>query len=307
MTDIVHLPANATPDDVCAVIDDQGGVIVDRVLDADTLARLEAELTPYLDACATGRNEFAGFRTKRVGALLARSETCRELAVHPLVNSAAAQYLEPYCDALQLHFTQAVSIGRGEGAQPLHRDRGVWGSTLNRSVETQFSTIWALTDFTHANGATRFVPGSHRWDKDRHPTPEEIRFAEMAPGSVLLYNGTVLHGGGENTTERERTGVLIHYTLNWLRQEENQYLSCPPDVAHDLTPKLRSLIGYSLGGPVLGFYSTPGPPGTGVELARPETLFDRSAPPSPTLDGERFYDPVSDEAMASTATGGSDR
>jgi ectoine hydroxylase-related dioxygenase (phytanoyl-CoA dioxygenase family) len=292
MTDIVHLPASTSADAICEGIDQHGGVIVDQLLDHDTIERLDSELAPYLAACATGRNVFAGHQTKRVGALLARSETSRELALHPLINTAAHQYLAPFCDHHQLHFTQAVSIGKDQGAQPIHRDRGVWGSALNRSIETQFSTIWALTEFTDENGATQFVPGSHRWDKDRRPTPDEIRSAEMAPGSVLLYNGTVLHGGGRNRTDRDRVGVLIHYTLNWLRQEENQYLSCPPEVAKQLSPELRALIGYSLGGPVLGFYSTPGPPGVGVELAPPETLFDDSVADSTSLDSADFYDPI---------------
>ena len=297
MNDIVHLAAaDASPDAVSELIDQHGGLIVDDVLDADTLERLDTELTPYLAACATGTNTFAGHQTKRVGALLARSGTSRELAVHPLVNASAATYLAPYCDSHQLHFTQAVSIGRGQGEQPLHRERGVWGSALNRSVETQFSTIWALTEFTRQNGATRFVPGSHRWDKDRLPTDDEMRYAEMRAGSVLLYNGTVLHGGGRNETSDDRIGVLIHYTLNWLRQEENQYLSCPPHIARDLSPELRELIGYSLGGPVLGFYSTPGEPGEGVELAPPTTLFGDGATGVGDLDGAEFYDPVGADA-----------
>lgn len=292
MTRIVHLPNTTTPDEVCAAIDEAGGVIVDDLLTPGVLRCLADELAPHLAACASGTNRFAGFETKRIGALLARSETARELAMHPLVDSASERYLAPYCEARQLHFTQAVAIGQGQGAQPLHRDRGVWGSALNRSIETQFSTIWALSDFTADNGATRFVPGSHRWDKDRVPSDDEVTCAEMSAGSVLLYNGSVLHGGGENRTTAERVGVLIHYTLNWLRQEENQYLSCPPHVARTLSPELRRLIGYSLGGPVLGFYSTPGPPGEGVELASPEALFPDEPVDAPTLDDARFYDPV---------------
>lgn len=279
VSNLRHLPASTTPDSICSAIDEDGGVIVDGLLGAETLASLEAELRPYLEACANGTNAFAGFKTKRIGALIARSPTSRSLATHPLVTAASSQYLAPYCDHHQLHFSQAVAIGQGEGAQMLHRDRGVWGATLTRAVETQFSTIWALTDFTHQNGATRIVPGSHRWDKDRQPADDEIVSAEMRAGSVLLYNGTVIHGGGENTTPKERVGVLLHYTLNWLRQEENQYLSCPPEIANELDPELRALMGYSLGGPVLGFYSTPGAPGEGVELAPPERLFD-----SPTTD-----------------------
>ncbi|MEM9609520.1 MAG: phytanoyl-CoA dioxygenase family protein [Actinomycetota bacterium] len=295
MTDVPHLPNTTDAAEICAAIEEHGGVIVDRVLDDETLGRLEHELRPYLDACDTGANTFAGFETKRVGALLARSAACRDLALHPMILESSWRLLEPYCDDIQLHFSQAVAIGAGQGAQPLHRDRGVWGSALSRAVETQFSTIWALTEFTHDNGATRFVPGSHRWDKDRTPEPYEIASAEMSPGSVLLYNGSVIHGGGENETQGERVGVLLHYTLNWLRQEENQYLSCPPEVARTFPAELRRLIGYSLGGPVLGFYSTPGAPGDGVELASPEELFDEAVAFAPTLDDERFYDPQGDQ------------
>ena len=136
------------------------------------------------------------------------------------------------------------------------------------------STIWAVTDFTKENGATQIVPGSHKWDKDRLPSEDEIAYAEMTAGSVLLYTGTVLHGGGENTTSSEaRTGVFLHYALNWLRQEENQYLSCPPEIAKDLSPEIRSLIGYSKGGYVLGFYSDPNDKSAVYESVSPENMF----------------------------------
>jgi len=95
----------------------------------------------------------------------------------------------------------------------------------------------------------------------------------MSAGSVLLYTGSILHGGGKNQSQEHRLGVLLHYAPSWLRQEENQYLSCPPDVAQDLDPELRALIGYSKGGPILGFYSSPGAPGEGLEIAPPERIF----------------------------------
>ena len=123
--------------------------------------------------------------------------------------------------------------------------------------------------FHKKNGATQFIPGSHLWDTKRRPLPGEVVKSEMTAGSVLLYNGTVFHGGGSNETEDNRPGVLIRYTLNWLRQEENQYLSSPPNQAKDLTPELRRLMDHARGGPVLGFYSTPGAPGEGFELSSP--------------------------------------
>lgn len=269
MTAITHLSADTTSDEVVATIQAEGGVIVDNLLPPETVAAIQAELNPYLSAGKKGREAFGGFETKRIGALMARSPECRDLAVHPLINASAAQLLEPFCDSHQLHFTQAVSICKGEGKQPIHRDRAVWGNYLDYSKETQFSTIWAMTDFTKKNGATQFIPGSHLWDTKRRPLPGEVVKAEMTAGSVLLYNGTVFHRGGSNETEDNRTGVLIYYTLNWLRQEENQYLSCPPNQAKDLTPELRRLMGHARGGPVLGFYSTPGAPGEGFELSSP--------------------------------------
>ena len=141
--------------------------------------------------------------------------------------ASARQYLKQHCDDVQLHFTSAVAIAPGESAQILHRDRGIWGGYLPRKVEPLFSTIWAVTPFTKANGATQVVPGSHLWDKARQPGPRD-RVCGNDPGSVLCYNGTVLHGGGANSTSDEvRTGVFMHYALSWLRQEENQYLFLP--------------------------------------------------------------------------------
>ena len=274
MARLKHLGPDADLAAIAAMLERDGGLIIDGLLSDRAVATLRAELAPFIDVGRTGSDEFSGYRTKRIGALMARSQACRELALHPLVNQACAALLGPFCDGYQLHFTQAVSIGPGEKAQILHRDRGVWGGYLSRKIETQFSTIWAGTEFTHANGATRIVPGSHTWPADRTPLPEEIASAEMSAGSVLIYTGSVLHGGGENVTEENRVGVLLHYALNWLRQEENQYLSCPPEIARLLSPELRALLGYSKGGYVLGFYSSPTGPGEdGVELGAPELLF----------------------------------
>ena len=274
MAQIEHKTVNDTESEILTILERDGGVIIDDVLDSGAIHQIREELTPYLDVSESGSNEFSGFQTKRIGALMARSPMCRELAMHPLINSLCSRYLSQYSDGYQLHFTQAVSIAPDEDCQILHRDRGVWGNYMNRSIETQFSTIWAISEFTRANGATQIVPGSHKWPKDRLPSKEEIVSAEMPAGSTMIYNGSVLHGGGANTTVAEhRLAVLLHYTLSWLRQEENQYLSCPPDIAAELPADLRRLMGYSQGGPVLGFFSSPELSASPIELADPERLF----------------------------------
>ena len=273
---ITHLSADATQESLLHCMAEEGAVIIDDVLGNKRLEALDNELDPFLRQEVYGRDAFTGFRTRRIGALIARSKTCGELALEPRILDAARTYLAEHCDDVQLHFTSAVAIAPGESAQILHRDRGIWGGYLPRQIEPLFSTIWALTPFTKENGATQVVVGSHRWEKNRQPEPDEIAHAEMTPGSVLCYNGTVLHGGGANTTEDQtRVGVFLHYTLNWLRQEENQYFSCPPEYAKHLSQELRALIGYAKGGYVLGFYSDPDDDAAQHESVSPENLFSQ--------------------------------
>jgi hypothetical protein len=277
MAEILHLDSETSVAEILNVLDDDAAVIIENVISIDTVETLKGELVPYLSKEVFGRDEFTGLSTKRVGALMARSNTCRDLALNPLVIDVAKQYLEPFADGYQLHFTSAVSIGPSETKQVLHRDRGIWGGYLPRKIEPLMSTIWAVTEFTRDNGATQIVPGSHKWEKEREPDDTEIAYAEMNPGSVLLYTGTVLHGGGANKTASEiRTGVFLHYALNWLRQEENQYLSCPPEIAKELSPELRSLIGYAKGGYVLGFYSDPYDEEAKFESVSPENMFNNA-------------------------------
>ena len=274
MAELVHLQNTSTAEDIIEVLNNDAGVIIDGLIDQKEVNLLNKDLAPFLKNDVFGRDEFTGFKTKRIGALIARSEACRNLAMQPLVNEVSEKYLSPFCDGYQLHFTSAVSIGPGESKQILHRDRGIWGGYLPRRIEPLMSTIWAVTEFTKENGATQIVPGSHLWEKDRIPKENEIAYAEMKPGSVLLYTGTVLHGGGSNSSKNDiRTGVFLHYALNWLRQEENQYLSCPPDIAKDIPQEVRSLIGYSKGGYILGFYSDPKDKKAVYESVSPENIF----------------------------------
>ena len=190
---------------------------------------------------------------------------------------AATAFLSPWTDRVQLHLTQLICIKPGQTAQPLHRDRLAWGGFLPATIEPQFNTIWALTDFTAENGATVVAPGSHRWADGRNPEPHELTQAAMRAGSVLLYSGSVIHGGGANRADHDRHGLNITYALGWLRQEENQYLACPPAIAATLDPDLRALLGYAMGSYALGYFTPPLPPGEGPEVVPPEWLFGGDA------------------------------
>ena len=276
MGEIKHVSIDTPIETILEILDEDAGLIIDNFLSDQNLESIQNDLKPYLNVTRNGQDEFTGFETKRVGALMARSKTCQDLALDPLINQMAESFLGPHCESYQLHFTSAIQIGPGESSQILHRDRGVWGGYIPRKIETQFSTVWAINDFTKENGATQVVPGSHKWHKDREPLPEEIAYAEMKAGSVFIYTGSVLHGGGTNVTEQPRLGVFLHYAPSWLRQEENQYLSCPPEVAKNFSPELRSLIGYSKGGYVLGFFTDPEDKEGRLESVSPEKIFGES-------------------------------
>lgn len=280
-----HLPADAAVTEIMAVLDRDGALILDNVIDAATADALHAELKPYVDATQPGQDTFSGFRTTRTGALVARSPLCRDLILDPRIRAICDQVLLPNCDRYQLHLGQVIRIMPGQGAQAIHRDRWAWGTHL-KGVEPQLNTIWALTDFTRENGATQVVPGSIDWPDDRVAREEEITWASMSRGSVLIYTGTVFHGGGANVSGADRLGLNITYALGWLRQEENQYLSCPPDIARTLAPELQQLIGYAMGSYALGYFTPPLPPGAGPELVSPEFALNGEAAGSALGSGE---------------------
>ncbi len=264
MLSLTTLPATASTDEILAVIKRDGALIVSGVLNPDELQRFHEELDPYMQATENGQDDFTGRSTTRTGALVARSGQARDMVMHPGVVAAANKFLEPYCKRIQLHLTQIIRLKPGQGKQMIHRDRWAWGQYL-QNVEPQFNTIWALTDFTEENGATQVVPGSIDWPDDRKAEPEEICQAVMSAGSVLLYTGSVFHGGGENRSAGDRIGVNITYTLGWLRQEENQYLSCPPEIAREFSSELQDMLGYEMGQYALGYYTPPGAPGEAPE------------------------------------------
>jgi ectoine hydroxylase-related dioxygenase (phytanoyl-CoA dioxygenase family) len=244
--------------EIVAALQRDGVCIVSDVLCEDALARLEDDLTPWIERSQAGADDFTGRHTKRTGALVARCPEVRPLVLHPMILEAANGFLGPYCERIQLHLTQTIDILPGETAQILHRDRLAWGGYIPKPIEPQFNTIWALTDFTQENGATHVIPGSHLWPLDRNPkSPDESVQATMRRGSVLCYSGTVIHGGGANRSDAARIGLNITYCLGWLRQEENQFLSCPPRIATDLPPELTDLLGYTMGNYALGYYSHP--------------------------------------------------
>lgn len=247
--------AESSPTDIAAILREDGCVIVSTLASADTMDRIRSELEPYMESASRGRTEFLGHATSRSGALIARSPSARALVVHPTILDTLDLVLGDHCSTFQLDLTQLIDIGPGEPAQMIHRDQWSFDRySFPVGFEAEVSTMWAVTEFTEAMGATRVVIGSHRWKDDPSEVdPALTTGAAMAKGSVLMYLGSLYHGGGANTTDDRRIGMNIGYSLGWLRQEENQFLACPPDVARTLPEGLLRLMGYQRGSFALGY------------------------------------------------------
>jgi hypothetical protein len=249
------LPADASPGEIATVLRDDGCVIISELASHETVDQVRAELEPHLNATREGNSDFLGHRTRRTGALIARSATARTLMTHPSVLGALDLALGDHASTYQIDLTQLIDIGPGEPGQLIHRDQWSFDRfPFPRGFEAEIGTMWAITDFTEEMGATRVIVGSHKWPEDRDDVDAALTTgAVMAKGSVLLYSGSIYHGGGENRSDVHRIGMNVGYSLGWLRQEENQYLACPPEIARTLPEGLLRLMGYHRGAVAIGY------------------------------------------------------
>ena len=247
-----HFAADVDPGEVSDHLRRFGYAIVDEVADPALLDCLKAEAMPYIEASAGGRDEYDGRFTRRTGALVARCPSVRPLVMHPLAVQTVGHFLG-HATTVQLHLTQIISVEPGETAQKLHRDEMAFDFfDFGPDYHVQCNTMWALSDFTAGNGATWILPGTSVLDDEAAAGVAGAQ-AEMGRGSVLFYEGKVLHGAGANTSDGVRRGVNITYAVGWVRQEENQYLACPPEIARTLDDDLLRMMGYTQGAFALGY------------------------------------------------------
>lgn len=250
-----------------------GYVIFDRLLASATVERISSELEPWFAATPHCRGDFYGWNTTRLGALLLKSPLVHSLVLHQLMLSIVDEVLGPHCDWAQLNLTQAVRIHPGERQQVPHRDEEMWPGAKN-GAEYLVNVMWALSDFTAANGATMLWPRSQYNRLSRDMDPSAAVVAEMPRGSALVYLGSVTHCGGANRSEAPRTGVIVSYSLGWLKQYENAFLTYPPEAAKSFARGIQDLLGYRIHRPNLGNF----------EGQDPAMLFERRSHTLPAVD-----------------------
>jgi ectoine hydroxylase-related dioxygenase (phytanoyl-CoA dioxygenase family) len=241
-----------------------GYTILERVVPPELVAELVERVDDAMvrHEVAFGTNTFLGHHTRRLFNLLARDPAFAAVPLHPPVLDVAERVLD---DGLLLSSLTAIEMNPGQAAQPFHADDG--SIPLPRPhVPLTCVAIWALTDFTEENGATRLVPGSHRADRipRKGEAPDEVVQAIMPAGSVLVYNGSVWHGGGVNRSDTRRMGIVSNHCAGWVRHEENQLLALSREQVAQLPPRLRRMVGYGIYRGLIGH----------VDQVDPATWFD---------------------------------
>ena len=241
-------------DAIWDALERDGGAIVEGFLTESRVERLAADFEPHLAAApwcnteAGDRDEFFGLQTKRLHGLLGRSAAFGELVVEPLLLEMADRFLRPRCRDYRVSTGELMALGGGQDVQVFHRDADSWHHYPAPRPEILVSANVALTDFTERNGATVVVPGSHRWPRERVAERGEGVSAVMPRGSVLLYSGDVLHGGGANRTEELRVGLYVGYLLSWLRPIENHLITNGMPAVRAASARARELLGFTEAG-----------------------------------------------------------
>lgn len=241
---------SALVDALFAQVQRDGYVILERLFSEDEAEAIRADLALHFRG-HLGRNNFEGFGTQRLYALIEKTLSCNPLAEHPLILALLDRLLEPNYLLSQL---QAINILPGEAAQPLHYDDAFYPWPRPRRA-LGAATIMAIDDFTAENGATMLLPGSHVWD-DHVPSDAERAQcipAVMPKGSVLFFVGTLWHGGGANSATAGRLCVTAQYCAPWCRQQENFSLSVSRERVRQCSEHIRRMLGYSIHPPFMGF------------------------------------------------------
>ena len=228
----------------------EGYTVVRDALSPREVEVIRGELAPILASTPFGRNDFEGYHSQRLYALLATAPATADLVTHPALVALLDQLLHP---AYLLSAHLAINVHPGETAQKLHCDDGHCAMPRPRQ-HLGVSAVWAIDDFTADNGATEILPGSHTWGNEiPDPDDSRIRTIEMSAGSAVVFLGSTYHRGGANTSDTVRLGITPQFCEPWIRPIETMTLAVPPKLASRYSPRVQSLLGYGIYPPFIGY------------------------------------------------------
>jgi ectoine hydroxylase-related dioxygenase (phytanoyl-CoA dioxygenase family) len=250
--ELARVAPDTDSDLLLETMDRDGGLVIEGLLTPAIVDRIDAELTPAVEARGPGfrpgfDDSFYGSNTVRVQGIAAKSRTfVDEYLLHPTLLDIADRVLLPYCGDYWMSQSETIYIGPGNERQALHRDDLNWNLAAQLRVPLQISVLVALGDYDAEVGATHVIPQSHRWPLERPIDPSLSQQVELAPGDALVYLGSMVHGGGANvTTGRWRKALYLSYLVGWLTPEEAVPLGVGADVAATLPPRARQLLGFA--------------------------------------------------------------
>ena len=258
------MPSPNLLNNALAELETQGYTLIPDFLSAECLDEVKKQFDRLLGA-NKGRNDFEGEHTERIYTLVARNSVFEDIAENPTIMAL--------CDALfmpnyLLTASQAIVIAPGETPQPWHTDDSFYPIPRPRPM-ISLSTIVAVDDFTAANGGTEIVPGSHRWGDEElggnysgpgdsvdasfeNKLKTQSITVEIPAGTCIVFAGTLLHRGGGNKSQGMRRAFSNQYCEPWARPQENFFLGIPPENVARMSPKVQSLLGYSIHPPFMG-------------------------------------------------------
>ena len=284
---VEQIPVTASFEKTLKVFKRDGVVVLTNALSQDVISATVDEFDSLMSTThmehhfhdnsdSKSEKSILGILTKRRSEILARSpELVGQLLTQPRLLELVKEHLTKYATSVLIHQVLSVEIGPGEIAQPLHRDNGLWPIPGNR-IPLGVATMIPLENFVSETGATRVILGSHLWPEAEYIDPKDVEHrmidgkgwknyhspktdsgdvtvVEAPLGSIVLFDGDLLHGGGANTTENiVRKSIIGAYCVGWLRGEVNQQLMWPPEVAKSFPSELQKLIGYSIESGILG-------------------------------------------------------
>jgi ectoine hydroxylase-related dioxygenase (phytanoyl-CoA dioxygenase family) len=227
-------------------LDRDGYVLLEDAMGPDLLRELREAIHALFDAEGdrAGREFKTEANAHRLANLVNKGEVFRRAIVLPAVLDGVRHVLGP--DAKLSSLNARSADPHADDGQPLHVDmsalpdeRGYWVC----------NTVWLLDDFTPENGATRVVPGSHRWGQ----RPQDVLADPMAPhpdevlvlgraGSIAVMNAHTWHGGTANRTAAPRLAMHAFYCRRDKPQQQYQKRLLDPAVQASLSPELRDLL-----------------------------------------------------------------
>ncbi|MEM8924624.1 MAG: phytanoyl-CoA dioxygenase family protein [Actinomycetota bacterium] len=258
MAALRRVPATAPLAEMLSLFERDGGLIIEGMVERpviDELRRAADEVAAGVEpgSATQGLGDdgkaFVGARTIRFSGLAQLSPAYFDLLDNPVYAALADAVLLPHCGSYWVNTGQVMYINPGEPAQMLHRDANNWWpyvkATWPQSPEVTISAMIGLDEVTDAFGATRVVPGSHRWERlDRFADVTDTVAAELGPGDALVYSGYVLHGGGANRTDRTRRAMHLSFVAGWLTPEEASPIDVDPAVLAGRSPRVQRLLGH---------------------------------------------------------------